>query len=71
MKDQLIQIQEQRGWTDAEMASALGVARSAWTMVRSGARPLTERMQVKAAQAFPEIGREWITSLTVTPQEGA
>lgn len=66
MLDKLILIQRARGWGDAEMAAQLGLARSTWTEIRNGKIPLSERSQLAAARAFPELVGELVTSVTVS-----
>lgn len=55
MLSKLTAIQSTQGLTDAEMASLLGIGRSTWTEVRNGRLPLSERVQMRAAKAFPEL----------------
>lgn len=69
MLKKLIEIQARNGWADAEMAGRLGIARSTWTEVRNGRLALSERVQMLAARAFPELLGDLVTSVTVTPTE--
>lgn len=67
MRDKLIAIQRTNGWQDAEMAARLGVARSTWTGIKNGRLALSERSQMAAARAFPELLGALVTSVTVRP----
>lgn len=69
MKDKLIAIQRENDWQDAEMASRLGIARSTWTDIRNGRLALSERTQLAAARAFPQLLGDLVTSVTVRPPE--
>lgn len=55
MLTKLTAIQTAQGLTDAAMAAKLGIGRSTWTEVRNGRLPLSERVQMRAANAFPEL----------------
>lgn len=55
MLSKLTAIQTEQGLTDAEMAGRLGIGRSTWTEVRNGRLPISERVQMRAAKAFPEL----------------
>ncbi len=55
MLSKLTAIQCDRGLTDAEMAALLGIGRSTWTEVRNGRLPMSSRVQMRAAKAFPEL----------------
>lgn len=67
MRMKLLAIQAREGWTDAEMADRLGIARSTWTGIKNDRLALSERVQLMAARAFPELLGELVTSVTVTP----
>lgn len=71
MRDKLIQIQNRNGWADSEMAERLGVARTTWTEVKNGRNPISARMQMAAASAFPELLGDLVTSVTLTQPETA
>lgn len=71
MLSKLVQMQESRGWSDAEMAQALGCARSTWTQARNGTSPLSERLQIRAARAFPELLGELLRTVTAEPTDGS
>ncbi len=68
-------MQEREGWTDAQMAVRLNVARSTWTEIKNGRLPLSDRHQVAAARAFPDLLGDLLTSITLSrpqqPQEVA
>jgi transcriptional regulator with XRE-family HTH domain len=66
MLDMLLTIQRREGWTDLQMAGRLGISRSGWSMVRRGVMPLSERTQLAAARAFPELLGALVTSVTMT-----
>jgi transcriptional regulator with XRE-family HTH domain len=68
MRDLLIAIQQREGWNDGQMAERLSISRSAWNMIRNGNLPLSERVQMKAAGAFPELLGALVTSVTLTRQ---
>lgn len=55
MLTKLRDIQRRNRWTDQEMARRLGIARSTWTELKNDRLPLTERIQMRAAGAFPEL----------------
>lgn len=71
MLKKLIEIQTRNGWADAEMARRLGIGRSTWTDVRNGRLTFSDRNQISAARAFPELLDDLVTSVTVTPPEVA
>lgn len=75
MRERLIQLQRSNGWQDAEMARRLGIGRSTWTSIKNATIPLSERVQVRAVRAFPDLLSTLVTSVTVqppeTPQEAA
>jgi transcriptional regulator with XRE-family HTH domain len=66
MLSRLIAIQRREGWTDLQMAERLGISRSAWSMIRREVLPLSERVQMASARAFPELLGELVTSVTLT-----
>lgn len=55
MLSKLTSIQTTEGYTDAEMAARLGIARSTWTDVRNGRLAISAKVQMRAAKAFPEL----------------
>ncbi|MHB8398419.1 MAG: hypothetical protein ACYDCI_05720 [Candidatus Limnocylindrales bacterium] len=57
-------IQEREGWSDAVMAARLKIARSTWTEVRNGRLPLSHKVQMAAATAFPELLGELVRSVS-------
>lgn len=67
MLQKLIQIQARNEWPDAVMATRLGIARSTWTGIRNGRLALSEKNQIAATRAFPELLGDLVTSVTVTP----
>lgn len=69
MLSKLAAIQEQNGWTDAEMASRLAIARSTWTEVRNGRLPLSHRVQMTAASAFPELLADLLGQVSAGPSQ--
>ena len=71
MKEKLVEIQARHGWQDAEMASRLGIARSTWTDVKNGRLAVSDRLQMKAVRAFPELLSHLVTSVTLTHPETA
>lgn len=71
MLELLIGIQRREGWTDLQMAQRLGISRSAWSMIRRDVLPLSERVQLAGARAFPELLGALVTSVTVTRDDGA
>ncbi|HEX5466228.1 MAG TPA: hypothetical protein VFW92_06090 [Candidatus Limnocylindrales bacterium] len=64
-------IQRRETLTDAAMAARLGIARSTWTEVRNGRLPLSSKVQMAAARAFPELLGDLLTSVSTGRQEGA
>ena len=66
MRTKLLQIQAREGWTDAEMADRIGIARSTWTGIKNDRLALSGRVQLMAARALPELLGELVTSVTVT-----
>jgi transcriptional regulator with XRE-family HTH domain len=65
----LIAIQQREGWKDREIAERLGIARSTWVDVRNGNLPLSERVQMKAARAFPELLADLLGTVSNPPTE--
>lgn len=55
MLDKLRAIQARERLTDQQMADHLHIARSTWTDLRNGRLPLSHRVQMLAAGAFPEL----------------
>lgn len=50
--------------TDAEMAARLGCARSTWTETKNERLPLSEKLQIAAVRAYPELLGVLVTSVT-------
>lgn len=72
MLTKLREIQRRNDWTDEQMAARLGVARSTWTELKNDRLPLSERVQMRAAGAFPELLGELLTSVSnVAPETPA
>lgn len=71
MLSKLIQIQTREGLTDAAMATRLKVARSTWTDVRNGRLPLSHKVQMAAAAAFPEVLADLLGSVSAADSVGA
>jgi len=70
MLEQLTGIQERGGWPDVEMARRLGIARSTWTDIRNGKLPLSSKVQMAAARAFPELLGELVRTVSsATPAD--
>lgn len=70
MLSKLRTIQQRNQWTDLQMAAQLGVARSTWTELKNDRLPLTERLQMKAARAFPELLGDLLGTVSNGPQDG-
>lgn len=70
MLTKLTAIQTSQGLTDAAMASRLGIGRSTWTEVRNGRLPLSERVQMRAANAFPELLGDLLMQVSNPPRKG-
>lgn len=55
----LIEVVEERkqalGWTDEQLARALGISRSLWSQVRSGRRRVTLDVVRGILRAFPDM----------------
>ncbi len=55
----LIEVVEERkqalGWTDEQLARALGISRSLWSQVRSGRRRVTLEVVRGILRAFPDM----------------
>lgn len=64
MLSKLISIQSREHLTDAAMANRLKIARSTWTEVRNGRLPLSHKVQMAAAAAFPELLGELLGSVS-------
>lgn len=64
MLSKLRTIQTRESWTDAQMASRLGIARTTWADVRNERIPLSERVQLMAVRAFPELMAELLKPLS-------
>lgn len=58
MRTRLIELQQQRALTDAEMASVLGVSRPHWNLVKNGRVELSDELAIRAAGSFPELTRD-------------
>ena len=69
MRERLLQIQRREGLTDAQVAERLGIARSTWTEVRNDRLPMSDRVQLAAVRAFPELLGTLVQSVTLTPSE--
>lgn len=69
MDDKLRAIQQREDLTDAEMASRMGIARSTWTEIKNGRLALSERAQMGAARAFPELVSDLVLSVSQKPVE--
>lgn len=69
--DKLKAIQQRHEWTDGEMAGQLGVARSTWTEIKNERLALSERVQMRAAKAFPELLGDLLTSVSTAATERA
>jgi transcriptional regulator with XRE-family HTH domain len=69
--DRLTGIQRRDKLTDREMAARLGISRSAWNMIRRGKLPLTDRVQVRAARAFPELLPDMVVSMSTSGPQAA
>ena len=70
MRERLISIQKREGWTDAQMAERLRISRPAWNMIRNDKLSLSDRVQMAAARAFPELLGELLTSVTLSGPTG-
>lgn len=71
MLSKLIQIQSRERLTDAAMAARLKVGRSTWTEVRNGRLPLSHRVQMAAASAFPELLGDLLGSVSAADSAAA
>lgn len=71
MLPKLTAIQTEQGFTDAEMAARLGIARSTWTDVRNGKLPISAKVQMRAARAFPELLGDLLMQVSKSPREAA
>lgn len=71
MLSKLIQIQIREGLTDARMATRLRIARSTWTEVRNGRLPLSHKVQMAAASAFPEVLADLLGTVSAADSVGA
>jgi transcriptional regulator with XRE-family HTH domain len=67
MLSKLIQLQVANGWPDAEVARRLGCGRSTWTEVRNGRLPMSARLQMAAAGAFPELLGDLLRTVSASP----
>ena len=50
----LVQRQRRERWGDREMAQRLGISRSYWSLIRTGKKPLSLQVILRAMRAFPE-----------------
>jgi transcriptional regulator with XRE-family HTH domain len=64
MLSKLREMQLAHRWTDQEMADRLGVARSTWTEIKNHRLPLSDRVQIRAAGAFPELLADLLTTVS-------
>lgn len=69
MLSKLKAIQEREAYTDQQMAERLRVGRSTWTEVKNGRLPLSERVQMRAAGAFPELLADLLGTVSNAPRE--
>lgn len=52
---ELARLQQDRGWSDREMAAAMGISRSMWSHVKAGRRGMGPEVLVGIVKAFPWI----------------
>jgi transcriptional regulator with XRE-family HTH domain len=74
MLSKLREIQKRESLTDSAMADRLGIGRSTWTELRNGRLPLSERVQMRAVRAWPELLAELLGTVSTgaqTPSEAA
>jgi transcriptional regulator with XRE-family HTH domain len=69
MLSKLKDIQIRNGWRDHDMAERLGIARSTWTDLKNGQLVLSERVQMAAVRAFPELLVDLLTSVSNAEQD--
>lgn len=53
--EKLRERQRALGWTDEEMAAALGIKRTAWSAVKVGRAEVSLKTARGAAKAFPDL----------------
>lgn len=54
MRERLMQMQRDLGWSDRQMAERLGVTRARWAQIRGG-EALSGDVKIAAAKAWPEL----------------
>ncbi len=57
--------------TDRQLAERMSIARSTWTEIKNGRLALSERHQMAAVRAFPELLGDLLTSVTPPPSTTA
>lgn len=62
----LVQIQTDRGLTNAEFARMLGVNRAMWSMVRSGSREPGKKIIEGAFRLWPELSYVYAQALQIS-----
>lgn len=62
----LVQIQTDRGLTNAEFAKMLGVNRAMWSMVRSGNREPGKKVIEGAFRLWPELSFVYAQALQIS-----
>jgi transcriptional regulator with XRE-family HTH domain len=69
MLTKLREIQRREELSDAAMADRLNIARSTWTEIRNGRLVLSPKVQMAAAQAFPELLGALVQSVSAQTDE--
>lgn len=69
MLSKLRGLQTRNEWTDQQMATRLGIARSTWTEIKNGRLPLSERVQMRAVRAFPELLADLLSTVSGDAQQ--
>ncbi len=54
IRDLIVERQRRQRWPDGRMAKLLGISRGYWWAIRSGAKPMTWAVAIRALQQFPE-----------------
>lgn len=72
LNEDLTAIQREHGWTDAEMASEIGITRGGWSHIRLGRRGIGRVALRRILHRFPDLGHTTLFSLVsgVTETDG-
>jgi plasmid maintenance system antidote protein VapI len=61
--DKLIEIQNKEGLNGREMAKILGCSEALWSLIRTGKREISRKMQSRIIKKYPQTKNEIIADL--------